>query len=539
MGYIVLEILNVWEEQRKHAARVRWKFPELDKEALVGERVKILAEENLRLAKERKERQERVVQETAPAPVAPPSPPAPNWADVARGKGKVEERKAPPTTQTPVPKTPVKEKQPPVAAVTQILTGKLNAKEKQPPAAAAQVPVVKAPVANQPDYTAKAQKQAGSTTLQKQAPGPQPVEAPKARLLGSGLLYTDILKKNAALKQHQPKVHPSLAPASGPAPALPPPMHVAVKATVDTLEAADTDADDAAVWQKYKSKKDKKADLPEGNDHQKRDAVKTRAPAPTLAPTMPSKGKKKPETAPKSTLSTALCPPKAPPLPLKLDAMTQKQEAKQEAKAGAAEDWPPPPTPRPPILIALPEQPKTPTLRDLEILVDQEIEGEKQRLRRWLYRLQTWLWTFNEGVGLNFVEITDTPDWDTGFSDAVSSTHDGDGGQTEYASSGTCVAGGGSLGGSQNEAGQPRRVHRGGSKNKHTLWKMEMMEREMKEKELKEREMRERAREMGVWDTERGRSQPSLGAWMSGALVDGGGGGGRKGGSWEIAMPSW
>ncbi|KAF8431150.1 hypothetical protein BGX38DRAFT_1146697 [Terfezia claveryi] len=529
MGYIVLEILNVWEEQRKHAARVRWKFPELDRKALVGERVKILAEKNLRLAKERKERQERVVQETAPAPAAPPPPPAPNWADVARGKGKVEEKKAPPATQTPVLKTPVKEKQ----AEAQLLTGKLNVKEKQPPTVGAQVSVVKTLMAappNQPDSTPKTLKQAESTTSQKYVPGPQPVEIPKARLPGSGLLYTDILKKSAALNQGQPILHPSPAP--------PLPAHVAVKATADTEEATDTGADDAAVWKMYKSKKEKKADLHESNDYHKRDTVKTRTLAPTLAPTMPSKGKQKSGTTPKNTSSTTPCPPpKAPPLQLKLDTTVRKQVAKEEA----TEDWPPPLASPPQILIALPEQPKAPTLRDLEISVDQEIEGEKQRLRRWLYRLQTWLWTFNEGVGLNFVEITDTPDWDTGFSDSVSSTHGGDEGQTEYARSGPCVAGCGSLGGSQNGMGQPRRVHRGGSRNKHTLWKMEvrereMMERETNEKELKEMEVRERAREMGVWCTGGGRSQPGLGPWMSGALIDDGE---RRGRSLEIAMPSW
>ena len=521
MGYIVLEILNVWEEQRKHATRVRWKFPEVDREALVCERVKILTEENLRLAKKRKERQERVVQEM---PVAPQPPPAPNWADVARGKGKVEEKKAPPTEQPLVSKTPIKEKQPLVAAaVVQLPIGKLNTKEKQLPTAAAQVLTVKTPMAapqNQPDSTFKAQRQAESTTPQKQAPGPQPVEAPKAR--GSGLLYTDILKKNA-LKQNQPKSQPSPAQAQAPP-------------AIDTAEATDTDGDDAVVWQKYKSKKEKKADLHEGNDHQERDTVKTRTPAHTPAPTMPSKGKKKAETAPKSTQITSLClPPKAPPLQLKLDVMTQEQEAKQEAaqeaKEGAIEEAieeaievrAPPLALQPQIPIALPEQPNSPTLRDLGVLVDQEIEVEKQKLRRWLYRLQTWLWTFNEGVGLNFIEITDTPNWDTGFLDAVSSTHGVDGGQTEYASSGTCVTGGGSLGGSQNGMGQPRRVHRGGSKNKHTLWKME----------VREREMRERAREVGVWDTERGHSQPqpNPGAWMSGALIDEGR---RRGGSWGL-----
>lgn len=532
MGYIVLEILNVWEEQRKHAARVRWKFPELDRNALVGERVKILAEKNLRLAKERKERQERVVQETVPAPVASLPPPAPNWADVARGKGKVEEKRAPPTTQTPVFKTPVKEKQPP-AAEAQLHAGKLNVKEKQPPTVAAQVSVVKTLVAapqNQPDSTPKTLKQAESTSSQKYAPGPQPVEIPKVRLPGSGLLYTDILKKRAALNQGQPILHPSPAP--------PPPAHVAVKATADTEEAADTGADDTAVWKMYKSKKEKKADLHESNDYHKRDTVKTRTLAPTLAPTMPSKGKQKLGTTPKSTPSTTPCPlPKAPPLLLKLDTTVRKQVAKEEA----TEDWPPPLASPPQTLIALPEQPKAPTLKDLEILVDQEIEGEKQRLRRWLYRLQTWLWTFNEGVGLNFVEITDTPDWDTGFSDAVSSTHGGDEGQTEYARSGTCVAGCESLGGSQSGMGQSRRVHRGGSRNKHTLWKLEvrereMMERETNEKELKEMEVRERAREMGVWGTGGDRSQPSLGPWMSGALIDEGE---RRGSSLEIAMPSW
>jgi len=475
MGYIVLEILNVWEEQRKHATRVRWKFPEVNREALVSERVKILAEENLRLAKERKERQESVLQEEVPGPIAPLPPPAPNWADVARGRGRVEEKKAPPATQTPVSNSPIGQKQPPAAvapAVEQLPAGRLSAKEKQPPATAALAPAVEIPVKalpNQSDSTPKAQEQTESAAPQKQSPGPQPVETPKARLPGSGLLYTDILKKDAALKQEQPKAQHQPAPAPAPAPPLLSPAPKVVKAT-------DTDADDTEVWQKYKSKKEKKTELHESHDYQRGVTVKNRTTAPMLTPSTLLKGKRKAETAPKSTPSTTQL--KAPPLPLKLGVMTQKLETKLdaewEAKEEVTEDW----APQPQIRILIPEQPKTPTLRDLEILVDQEIEVEKQEIRRWLYRLQTWLWTFNEGVGLNFVEIMDPPDWDTGFSDAISSA---DGGGAEYASSGACALEGGSC---LNRMGQPRRVHRGGSRNKHTLWKLKMREKEMVEREL-------------------------------------------------------
>lgn len=37
--------------------------------------------------------------------------------------------------------------------------------------------------------------------------------------------------------------------------------------------------------------------------------------------------------------------------------------------------------------------------------IDQEIKAEREAVRGWFQRLQMWLWTFNEGLGVEFVEI--------------------------------------------------------------------------------------------------------------------------------------
>lgn len=492
MGYIVLEILKIWQEQRRDVTRVKWRYPEVDREALVAERARKTAKKESEVAKLQDniaqenmvqimmgrdtmlQEKTAVVQETSPA-LAAAQPPAPNWADVAKGKKPSIAPVQIAVQIPPPPRTPVSERQIARTETTQVPSANVTTKEKQALAAASTpVSVSKAPTTSQSKQVettpTKPSKQVASAAQVTTTPS-QSLDIFKQQRV-PGLLYTEVIKRKIPVTperlQSPEKVQLPDKVQLPEKVQLPDIIGTALPTVVSTVPPygfrvrtvsdMDTNGDDTAVWKKYKPKKEKKRhgfDLNDSIEYQKGEIIKI--PTPGIAAQSPSKGKQGFEDVLEEDSHLSVKDLPIPPTPHHIG--SSKVEADDDCTSQH---------------ISIAVSHNVPSVRDIRIEVDQEVAAEKQQIRDWMRRLQLWLWTFNEGVGVDFVEITEEPNYNNGPSEAVGLEDDG---ATEHGGSEPCVMGNGSE-----TSTRKSRTHRGGSKNRHVLWKREVAERELRER---------------------------------------------------------
>lgn len=291
MGYVVLEILNIWEEHRKDVTQLGWRYPEVDRESMFSERLKRFAEATMKPTSLELKKLEPIVD--------PPQPP-PKWADVASGRCKVEGR--------PVFKTTPASKHAPLS---------------------------------HPEHTVKSQKSFDVTNAHERPP-----EIPNSRPIDSKHLYTEILKGKVEPKKNaQPSGSSVSAPIGG------------------STDESNT------IGKRYKAKKEKKRhgfDLDDDVNYHKVEII-------------PWNGKQQVE------FSSQQNPPTMDSQ-IVLPEQSKEEVSKDSWISGQGHDF---------------EALKSRIMHE----IDQEIKAEKEAVGEWFQRLQMCLWTFNEGLGVEFVEI--------------------------------------------------------------------------------------------------------------------------------------
>ena len=321
MGYIVLEILNIWEEHRKDVTLVEWRYPEVDRESMFTERLKRLTETNTNPTSLELKKLEAIVD--------PPQPP--KWADVASGKCKVEGR--------------------PVLKAT---------------------PALKHDPSGHSEYTVKGQKPVDVANLHEQPP-----EVQSSRSIDPKYLYTEILKGKPEPKKNFQSPGSSVSGLTGGAA-----------------------AESSATGKRYKAKKEKKRhgfDLDDDVNYHKVEII-------------PWNGKQQVES-----------PSQHSPPVIDSQIRLRPEQSKEEV---SKDNW------------------VSGQGYEFEVLkshimheIDLEIKVEREAVGGWLQRLQMWLWTFNEGLGVEFVEIPEHRELNSEKSTEAESDH-------EPADSAGCVMGG-------------------------------------------------------------------------------------------------
>ncbi|KAF8464640.1 hypothetical protein BDZ91DRAFT_729517 [Kalaharituber pfeilii] len=401
MGYIVLEILNIWEEQRRDVGRVRWKFPYVNGTTLLEENARQCVRETLNTAQLTQAQNEK----------PPPLVSIGNRASRKNGKNAAKAGNT--------------------AARSCIGQSKpLNVQEKRMELAVLDSPII-------------------SSSPCKRELKAEPVPA---------LLYADVCKGKTYHQQNVEAPRPSTASAN----------REKLMDPANNMEEAATDTREGFIKGTETQSKKK------GRRRSKNKATTVTSLATALSVD---------EVLETTVPEDPICQPKED------ESVSDNYSAEQE-KARDYEH-----------LLARHmdyEKLKDHILEKLEALEAEDLKAERNIIRVWLKSLQDWLWSYGEGVGVNFVETTE--DESGGDDDA----DDWDG-------------------------GKKKKIHRGGRKNKGPAkykpgpWSMVIGEEKKKEwtRRLVESEMREQ----GMW-------------FMRGGLVatEKGGNGSGKGNWWSRRM---
>ena len=351
VGYVVLEILNLWEDQRKDVGRVRWRFPEPDVELgnCSAERVRCSIEHFLRKTEEMPEKVFQKVSTKAPEKVSEEEfekaaqkmiekspekievPQVLTWSDIAQGKGKVEGKHGSEATMI-------------LSETPQSTTGPVTPQKNTDPT----MPLNTSP------------------------------QTRKHRQPGSGLLYTEILKRKAAMKQENARIADT-ARGGGP--------------SVETNSAPGDQpvVSRSAPDKQAKIKREKKRhgfDLDDTVEYQKSEIVKIPPPA---SVSDPKDNQSKVDSAAESIAVTP-----AGEREVDVADASDGQEMEREDVARDEE--------RLYKISRKSDEFKTRILQYLVQTADGDIKMEMDIIRHWLRGLQDWLWMYNEGVGVNFVE---------------------------------------------------------------------------------------------------------------------------------------